>query len=174
MGLLAQIYMEKGLLVPDEVVIEIVRERLGKDDCKKVFHLDGFPRTVSQVIALDTTLKEMNCQINHVIHIEVTKEELIQRLTGRRICKSCGASYHLVFNPPREQAVCDKWNGQLYQREDDKVGTVITRLDVSMDNSVPLLMYYHTRGILRNIDGQKEIRKVFEDITHLLLHQKTI
>lgn len=171
MGLEAKSYMDQGLLVPDEVVIGIVKERLGKDDCRNGFLLDGFPRTVAQAEALDQTLVELGRKIDHVVNIEVERSELLARLTGRRICRSCGASYHVVFNPPAKEGVCDKCNGELYQREDDNEKTVATRLDVNIEQSAPLLSYYNGKGLLRNIDGQQEIGKVFEDIANLLRGQ---
>ncbi|MEW9670182.1 adenylate kinase [Ammoniphilus sp. 3BR4] len=171
MGLQAKSYMDQGLLVPDEVVIGIVKERLGKDDCRNGFLLDGFPRTVAQAEALDQTIEELGRKIDHVVNIEVDRSELLARLTGRRICRSCGASYHVVFNPPAKEGVCDKCNGELYQREDDNEKTVATRLDVNIEQSAPLLSYYNGKGLLRNIDGQQEIGKVFEDIANLLRGQ---
>ena len=171
MGLAAKSYMDQGQLVPDHVVIGIVRERLGKDDCKKGFLLDGFPRTVPQAVALDETLQEMGRKIDHVINIEVDREILLDRLTGRRICKSCGATYHVVFNPPDVEGKCDKCHGELYQRDDDNEKTVATRLDVDIEQSAPLLSYYEEKNLLRNIDGQQEIGKVFADVANLLRGQ---
>lgn len=171
MGLAAKSYMDQGQLVPDHVVIGIVRERLGKDDCKKGFLLDGFPRTVAQAIALDETLQEMNRKIDHVINIDVDREILLGRLTGRRICRSCGATYHVIFNPPEAPGKCDKCGGELYQRDDDNEKTVATRLDVNIEQSAPLLSYYQEKDLLRNIDGQQEIGNVFEEIANLLRGQ---
>lgn len=171
MGLEAKKYMDQGLLVPDHVVIGIVRERLGKDDCSNGFLLDGFPRTVAQAEALDDTLQGLGRNIDHVMNIEVDRSELLARLTGRRICRDCGATYHVMFNPPKQEGVCDKCGGQLYQRDDDNEKTVATRLDVNIEQSAPLLSYYSEKGILRNIDGQQDITKVFEDIANLLRGQ---
>ncbi len=171
MGLEAKKYMDQGLLVPDHVVIGIVRERLGKDDCSNGFLLDGFPRTVAQAEALDDTLQGLGRNIDHVMNIEVDRNELLARLTGRRICRDCGATYHVMFNPPKQEGVCDKCGGQLYQRDDDNEKTVATRLDVNIEQSAPLLSYYSEKGILRNIDGQQDITKVFEDIANLLRGQ---
>lgn len=168
MGLAAKSYMDKGLLVPDEVVIGIVRERLNKDDCKNGFLLDGFPRTVAQAQALEKTLEEMGRRVDHVVDIEVPREELMARLTGRRICKQCGASYHVIFNPPTEEGKCDKCVGELYQRDDDNETTVATRLDVNIEQSAPLLAYYKEKGVVRNIDGLQAIEKVFEDVKNVL------
>lgn len=171
MGLEAKSYMDKGLLVPDHVVIGIVKERLGKDDCINGFLLDGFPRTVAQAEALDQTLQEMGRRIDHVINIEVDRELLLARLTGRRICRDCGATYHVMFNPPKVEGQCDKCGGELYQRDDDNEQTVATRLDVNIQQSVPLLTYYGDKGLLRNINGQQEIDTVFDEIANLLRGQ---
>lgn len=171
MGVEAKKYMDQGLLVPDHVVIGIVKERLGKDDCNNGFLLDGFPRTVAQAEALDQTLVDMGRHIDHVINIEVDRGELLARLTGRRICRDCGATYHVMFNAPSKENACDKCSGELYQRDDDNEKTVATRLDVNIEQSAPLLSYYDEKGILRNIDGQQDIKKVFEDIANLLRGQ---
>ncbi|MBP1933046.1 adenylate kinase [Ammoniphilus resinae] len=171
MGKLAKTYMDAGQLVPDHVVIGIVRERLGKADCSTGFLLDGFPRTVAQAEALDQTLQELGRKIDHVINIDVNRESLLARLTGRRICRQCGSTYHVIFNPPKEEGKCDKCGGELYQRDDDNEKTVATRLDVNIEQSVPLLKYYEDKGLLRNINGEQEIGTVFEDITSLLRGQ---
>ncbi len=168
LGLKAKSFMDKGELVPDEVTIGIVRERLSKDDCSKGFLLDGFPRTVPQAEALETILSELDRNIDYVINIDVDHNILLERLTGRRICKSCGATYHLVFNPPTESGVCDKCGGELYQRADDNEETVGTRLEVNMKQSQPLLSFYEDKGYLRNINGQQDIKLVYEDIQALL------
>ncbi|MFT4415741.1 adenylate kinase [Fredinandcohnia humi] len=168
LGLKAKSFMDKGELVPDEVTIGIVRGRLSKDDCKQGFLLDGFPRTVPQAEALEQILTELDKLIDYVINIDVNQEILLERLTGRRICKNCGATYHLVFNPPREDNTCDKCGGELYQRADDNAETVGTRLQVNIEQSKPLLDFYQEKGYLRNIDGQQEINKVFADIEELL------
>ena len=168
LGLKAKSYMDRGDLVPDEVTIGIVRERLSKDDCQNGFLLDGFPRTVAQAEALETLLQQLNRSIDYVINIEVDKNILMERLTGRRICKECGATYHLVFNPPAQDGVCDKCGGELYQRADDNEATVANRLEVNMKQSQPLLDFYAAKGYLRNIDGQQHIDQVFADICELL------
>ncbi|ANB60699.1 adenylate kinase [Anoxybacteroides amylolyticum] len=168
LGLQAKAYMDRGDLVPDEVTIGIVRERLSKDDCQKGFLLDGFPRTVAQAEALEAMLAELGRSIDYVINIEVDKALLMERLTGRRICKECGATYHLVFNPPAKLGVCDKCGGELYQRADDNEETVANRLEVNMKQTQPLLDFYRAKGYLRNINGQQEIEQVFADICELL------
>ncbi|WP_041637601.1 adenylate kinase [Anoxybacillus flavithermus] len=168
LGLQAKSYMDRGDLVPDEVTIGIVRERLSKDDCQNGFLLDGFPRTVAQAEALETLLQQLDRSIDYVINIEVDKSILMERLTGRRICKECGATYHLVFNPPAQAGVCDKCGGELYQRADDNEATVANRLEVNMKQTQPLLDFYEAKGYLRNINGQQHIDQVFADICELL------
>ncbi|PLR84744.1 adenylate kinase [Bacillus canaveralius] len=168
LGLKAKSFMDKGELVPDQVTIGIVRERLSKDDCKKGFLLDGFPRTVAQAEALEDMLSGLGMKIDYVINIDVDQAILMERLTGRRICKNCGATYHLVFNPPAVENVCDRCGGELYQRADDNSETVKNRLDVNIQQSKPLLDFYETKGYLRNIDGQQDIDLVFADIDKLL------
>ncbi|GER67239.1 adenylate kinase [Weizmannia acidilactici] len=168
LGLKAKSYMDKGELVPDEVTIGIVRERLSKDDCKKGFLLDGFPRTIAQAEALEDILSSLDKHLDYVINIEVDKSILTARLTGRRICQSCGATYHLEFNPPKVEGVCDRCGGPLYQRADDNEATVQNRLDVNIKQTQPLLDYYGKKGYLRNVNGQQDIEKVFSDIDQLL------
>ena len=168
LGLKAKSFMDQGNLVPDEVTIGIVSERLNKQDCENGFLLDGFPRTVAQAEALETITKELNKQIDYVINIDVDQSILMERLTGRRICKDCGATYHLVFNPPAKEGVCDKCGGELYQRADDNAETVSTRLSVNVKQSQPLLDFYQEKGYLRNINGNQDINIVFEDVRQLL------
>ena len=171
MGLEAKSYMDKGLLVPDEVVIGIVKDRLGEDDCNNGFLLDGFPRTVAQAEALDSLLEDLDKKIDHVISINVDKDALVSRLTGRRICKDCGATYHLIYNPPKVEGICDKCGGELYQRDDDKEETVLTRLDVNIKQTEPLLNYYEDKNVLRNVDGDQDIDEVFLSIEKILRSQ---
>ena len=168
LGLQAKSFMDKGELVPDEVTIGIVRERLSKADCEKGFLLDGFPRTVAQAEALEAMLVDLGKKIDYVINIDVDQSILMERLTGRRICKNCGATYHLVFNPPSVEGVCDRCGGELYQRADDNAETVQNRLDVNIQQTKPLLSFYEEKGYLRNINGQQDIDKVFADIDELL------
>jgi adenylate kinase len=168
LGLKAKSFMDKGELVPDEVTIGIVRERLSKDDCKKGFLLDGFPRTVPQAEALENILADLERKIDYVINIDVDKNILMERLTGRRICKSCGATYHLIFNPPAQEGVCDRCGGDLYQRADDNAETVQNRLEVNIKQAQPLLDFYEEKGYLRTLDGQRDISVVFAEIKQLL------
>ena len=168
LGLKAKSFMDEGKLVPDEVTIGIVRERLSQADCEKGFLLDGFPRTVPQAEALDSILVELGKNIEHTINIEVEKDELVARLSGRRICKTCGMSYHLIFNPPAEEGKCDKEGGELYTRADDNPETVSNRLEVNMNQAQPLLDFYQAKGVLSNINGQQHIDLVFADLDALL------
>jgi adenylate kinase len=168
LGLKAKSFMDKGELVPDEVTIGIVRERLSKNDCQYGFLLDGFPRTVPQAEALEAILAGLKRNIDYVINIDVNKDILMERLTGRRICKDCGATYHLVFNPPSNEGTCDRCGGELYQRADDNAETVQNRLDVNVKQAQPLLDFYNSKGYLRNINGLQEISEVFGDIEKLL------
>ena len=168
LGLQAKSFMDQGALVPDEVTIGIVRERLAQDDCKQGFLLDGFPRTVPQAEALDSILEELKRPVEHTINIQVEKDELVARLSGRRICKTCGTSYHLIFNPSKEEGICDKDGGELYTRADDNPETVTNRLEVNMNQAQPLLDFYQAKGVLTNIDGQQDISKVFADLDALL------
>ena len=168
LGIKAKSYMDQGALVPDEVTIGIVRERLSKPDCEKGFLLDGFPRTVPQAEALDALLSDMGRKIEHVLNIEVDPDELVKRLTGRRICKVCGTSYHLQFNPPKVEGECDKDGGELYQREDDNPETVKNRLEVNMTQTAPLLAFYNAKNVLSNIDGQQDIDDVFKELDAIL------
>ncbi|MED4534567.1 adenylate kinase [Metabacillus fastidiosus] len=168
LGLQAKSFMDKGELVPDEVTIGIVKERLGKNDCEKGFLLDGFPRTVAQADALEGILEDLDKKIDYVINIDVNKDILMDRLTGRRICKQCGSTYHLVFNPPAVDGVCDKCGGELYQRADDNEETVANRLEVNLKQTEPLLSFYREKGYLKNINGEQDIHKVFEDVKKLL------
>src|SRR3954453_4624112 len=167
-GLQAKSFMDKGDLVPDEVTIGIVREQLSKEDCNQGFLLDGFPRMLAQAEALENILASLSQKIDFVINIDVNQEFLMERLTGRRICKSCGSTYHLIFNPSAIENVCDRCDGELYQRADDNAETVQNRLEVNQKQTKPLLDFYESKGYLRNVNGQQDIRKVFDDLDQLL------
>ncbi|GGI32021.1 MULTISPECIES: adenylate kinase [Staphylococcus] len=168
LGKEAKSYMDRGELVPDEVTVGIVKERISEDDAKKGFLLDGFPRTIEQAEALNSILKDLGREIDAVVNIDVPEEELMNRLTGRRICEICGTTYHLVFNPPKVEGVCDLEGGKLYQREDDNPETVANRLDVNIKQSKPILDFYSQKGVLKNIDGSKNINEVTEDVIRIL------
>jgi adenylate kinase len=170
MGRKAKEYMDAGKLVPDEVVIGIIRDRLAQPDCRKGFILDGFPRTVPQAEALDKVLAEMNSKIDHVISIDVDEEELVTRLTGRRTCKNpdCGQMYHIKFTPPKKEGVCDKCGSELYQRDDDNEATVRSRLATYNQATKPLIDYYQAKGLLRPIKGVGSIDDIFTQICGIL------
>lgn len=166
MGVLAKSYIDKGELVPDEVTNGIVKERLSQDDIKeKGFLLDGYPRTIEQAHALDATLEELGIKLDGVINIEVNPDSLIERLSGRFICRSCGATYHKVFNPTKVEGTCDACDGnEFFQREDDKPETVKRRLDVNIAQGEPIIAHYREAGIVKDIEGNQEIENVFSDI----------
>lgn len=153
MGIKAKDYIEKGQLVPDEVVIGIIKERLAQDDCKNGFILDGFPRTVPQAQALD----EMGVEIDKVININVPDEKIVKRMSGRRVCKDCGASYHLEYKKPEKEGICTACGAELVQRSDDKPETVKERLTVYHEQTEPLIEYYLKKGKLATVEGQEEV-----------------
>lgn len=168
LGKLAKGYIDKGLLVPDEVVVSIVKDRLSNDDCREGFLLDGFPRTVEQAKALGHELDRMGINLDKVVNIEADKDLLIERAIGRRICKECGATYHIKNMPPKLDGVCDIDKGELYQRDDDKVETVETRIEVYLDQTKPLIEYYTDENILVNVDGTNSVDAVFKFIVEAL------
>ncbi|CEA01383.1 Adenylate kinase [Jeotgalicoccus saudimassiliensis] len=168
LGRQAKAFMDQGELVPDEVTVGIVKERLSQSDAKGGFLLDGFPRTVEQAEALNNIMSELGTQIDQTIYVEVPEEELMNRLTGRRICETCGATYHLVFNPPKTEGICDLDGGKLYQREDDNPETVQNRLEVNIKQTAPLLDFYKGLGVLATVDGSKDIEEVFEEVDEIL------
>ena len=168
LGMKAKEYMDKGLLVPDELVVSIVKDRLTKEDCEKGFLLDGFPRTINQAETLDKELTKMGIKLDKVVNIDADKEILIERAVGRRICKTCGASYHIRFNPPKVENVCDIDGGELFQRDDDTHETVSTRIEVYLNQTQPLIDYYEEKGLILNVDGAKPIDQVYETIVEAL------
>lgn len=168
LGKEAKACMDKGDLVPDSVVIGIVEERIQQPDCAKGYMLDGFPRTVPQAEALDGMLKNLSSQIDHVVSIEVANEELVGRLTGRRTCRDCGVGFHVIFDPPEQEGVCDKCGGELYQRDDDNVETVSSRLEVYESQTLPLIDYYGAQEKIRPIDGVGDIKEIFGRVTQVL------
>ncbi|NOY46535.1 MAG: adenylate kinase [Deltaproteobacteria bacterium] len=168
LGKKAKEYMDAGKLVPDEVVIGIIEERLQEADCAKGFILDGFPRTVAQADALNRVLANLGQAIDHVVSIEVPDEELVERLTGRRTCRGCGAMYHVKFSPPKAEGVCDKCGGELYQRDDDREETIRARLKVYHDQTAPLVEYYEKAGLLRRIPGQGSVDEIYARIEGVL------
>ncbi|MGX7352634.1 adenylate kinase [Enterococcus canis] len=169
LGLKAKSYMDQGALVPDEVTNGIVKERLAEPDTAKGFLLDGFPRTLNQAKALDEILSELNKGIDAVVNIHVAEEILVERLAGRFMCRNCGATYHKIFNPPTEEGTCDRCGGhEFYQREDDKPETVKNRLAVNIESSAPILEYYEAQGLLKTIDGDRDIDEVFQEVKTII------
>lgn len=168
MGLKAKTYMDQGLLVPDEVVVGIVNERIFQDDCQRGFILDGFPRTVPQADALDLILHENGRKIDHVVSISVDTEALLKRITGRRSCRNCGKGFHLEFDLPKVAGVCDDCGGELFQREDDCEETMRKRLQVYSDQTSPLINYYASSKVLRSILGDGEIDSIQSSIVVVL------
>lgn len=168
LGMKAKGYMDKGALVPDEIVIGLVEERLKQGDCKKGYILDGFPRTVAQAEALDKALANMGSKIDHVVSIDVDNKDLVKRLTGRRTCRKCGAMYHIIFKLPVNKNVCDKCSGELYQRDDDTESTVMSRLEVYDAQTKPLIDYYQKQGTLKSVPGIGSIDDIFNTIVGIL------
>lgn len=164
LGNKAKEYMDKGELVPDQVVIGIVKETLNKPDTNNGFLLDGFPRTVPQAEALDEALRELEKELDAVVNIEVSDEEIMTRLTGRRVCTKCGEVYHMVFDPPKTEGFCDICQSPIEQRSDDTVETVKKRLNVYKEQTEPLINYYEKEGILRVVNGEQTPKAVFDDI----------
>lgn len=168
LGIEAKSFMDRGALVPDEVVIGIVNDRCKRPDCSKGFILDGFPRTTAQADALSVLLKEAGAAIDHVIDVVVQKEYLVKRLSGRRVCRSCGTAYHMDFSPSVDNGRCDKCGGDLYQRDDDKEDVVIKRLDTYEAQTAPLVDYYKNKGMLRTINGVGDVGAIFNDICKIV------
>jgi len=168
MGLEAKSYMDQGKLVHDDVVIGIIKDRLDHPDCSTGFVLDGFPRTIQQGEALSQALKQMKKDIDYLIDIEVDFDNLLQRLTGRWTCRKCGEGFHKTSNPPQKEGICDKCNGELYQRDDDKEETILKRFEVYKKETEPLKDYYRKNGKLRTIKGVGGIQKIFLSITNLI------
>ena len=168
MGKKAKSFIDAGNLVPDEVTIGIVRDRLAKDDCKKGFILDGFPRTVGQADALKGILSDLGLALDKVLNISVPSSELIERAVGRRICKACGATYHLKFNPTKVEGKCDECGGELYQRADDTAETMGNRLKKYEESTKPLIDYYTAAGVYAEVDGLQDISMVTESLVAVL------
>lgn len=168
LGLEAKKYMDQGGLVPDSVVIGLVKERIQKPDAKNGYMLDGFPRTVGQAEALDKILGDLGQKIDHVISVEVPNSELLGRLTGRRTCRACGAGFHVLFDPPKKEGVCNKCGGELYQRSDDNEVTVKSRLDTYEAQTKPLIDYYQMQQKLRRIDGVGKMDDILARIQAVL------
>lgn len=168
LGAKAKEYMDKGLLVPDELVCDLVVDRIQQDDCKNGFILDGFPRTIPQAEALTNALNAIGQNMDFAVDVDVPDENIINRMSGRRACVGCGATYHLVFNPTKVEGICDVCGEKLILREDDKPETVNNRLNVYHEQTQPLIDYYKGQGILRTVDGTKAMDEVFADILKVL------
>lgn len=168
LGKKAKTYMDQGLLVPDELVVDLVVDRVNQDDCKNGYVLDGFPRTIPQAEALTEALEKMGQKVDFAIDVNVPDENIVKRMGGRRACVTCGATYHMVYAPTKKEGICDTCGGELILRDDDKPETVQKRLNVYHDQTQPLIDYYTSQGILRTVDGTVDIDDVFRAITEFL------
>ena len=168
LGMEAKKYMDQGLLVPDELTVKILLDRVAKPDCKNGYVLDGFPRTIPQAEVLDKAITELGEKIDYAINVDVPDENIIRRMSGRRACLACGATYHIEHIPPKQEGICDKCGKELVQRDDDKEETVKNRLDVYHKQTQPLIDFYIKQGVLRTVDGTMDMKDVFTAITTLL------
>lgn len=168
LGKKAKTYMDQGLLVPDELVVDLVVDRVNQDDCENGYVLDGFPRTIPQAEALTEALEKMGQKVDFAIDVNVPDENIVKRMGGRRACVTCGATYHMVYAPTKKEGICDTCGGELILRDDDKPETVQKRLNVYHDQTQPLIDYYTNQGILRTVDGTVDIDDVFRAITDFL------
>lgn len=164
MGVVAASYIDKGNLVPDDVTVALVKERLAEADCKNGFLLDGFPRTYEQAVALDGILKDLGIKLDAVLNISVADEYLVERITGRRVCSKCGASYHIKANKPAVEGICDMCGGTLIQRKDDEESTIKTRLQVYYQKTKPVLDYYVNQGLVKDVPGVGDIEDIFNNV----------
>lgn len=168
LGMEAKQYMDKGLLVPDELTVKILLDRVAQDDCKNGYVLDGFPRTIPQAQVLDKALTELGDKIDYAIDVDVPDENIVKRMGGRRACLSCGATYHIEHVPPKTEGICDTCGQELVLRDDDKPETVQNRLNVYHEQTQPLIEFYKEKGVLRTVDGTLDMKDVFADITAIL------
>lgn len=168
LGKKAKSYMDAGKLVPDELVCDLVADRIAQDDCREGYILDGFPRTIPQAEALEKAAADLNTKIDYAVNIDVPDEAIIERMSGRRACLKCGATYHVQYNPPKEDGKCDNCGADLVQREDDKPETVKTRLDVYHSQTQPLIDFYKNKNILVTVDGTQPMDEVFSSIKKIL------
>lgn len=168
LGKKAKIYMDQGLLVPDELTVDLVIDRVGQEDCKNGYVLDGFPRTIPQAESLDAALSKLGTKIDYAINVEVPDENIINRMSGRRACLACGATYHIVHIPTKVEGICDRCGSETVLRDDDKPETVKKRLDVYHEQTQPLIEYYSGKGALVEVDGTKDMNDVFADIVKIL------
>ena len=168
LGKQAKQYMDRGELVPDSVILDLVEQRLSADDCRNGFLLDGFPRTVAQAEALETMLARRNLLLDGAVSLRVPRASLVARLSGRRTCRQCGAMYHVRFNPPKVDRVCDRCGGELYQRDDDREATIEARMEVDERQSAPIHDHFRAKGILREVDGAGSTEDVFREVVQRL------
>lgn len=168
LGKKAKEYMDQGLLVPDELTLELIMDRFKQPDCKNGYVLDGFPRTIPQAEALTKALAENSEKIDFAVNVEVPDESIVERMSGRRACLNCGGTYHIIFNPSKKEGICDKCSSELVLRDDDKPETVSKRLKVYHDQTQPLIDYYRGQNVLREVDGTKEVSEVFDGIINIL------
>ena len=168
LGKEAKKYMDAGQLVPDELTVKLLLDRVANEDCKNGYVLDGFPRTIPQAEVLENALTKLGEKVDYAIDVDVPDENIIRRMSGRRACVACGATYHIVYNPTKEEGICDRCGAALILRDDDKSETVIKRLDVYHAQTQPLIDFYSSRNVLRSVDGTQDLMKVFEDITAIL------
>ncbi|MBQ7066564.1 MAG: adenylate kinase [Lachnospiraceae bacterium] len=168
LGMEAKKYMDQGLLVPDELTVKILLDRVSNDDCKNGYVLDGFPRTIPQAEVLDNALNELGDKIDFAINVDVPDENIINRMSGRRACVACGATYHIVHIPPKTEGICDKCGEGLILRDDDKPETVKNRLDVYHEQTQPLIDFYEKKGVLKSVDGTIPMEDVFKSIVNIL------
>lgn len=168
LGMKAKTFMDQGMLVPDEITIGMLMDRIQKDDCTNGYILDGFPRTIPQADSLTAALKERGDAIDYAVNVDVPDENIIRRMSGRRACLNCGATYHIVYNPPKKEGICDICGSNLVLRDDDKPETVEKRLNVYHEQTQPLIDYYQKAGVLAEVDGTQDMDKVFEDIVAVL------
>lgn len=168
LGMKAKVFLDQGQLVPDEITIGMLLDRIQEEDCKKGYVLDGFPRTIPQAESLTKALADMGDHIDYAINVDVPDENIISRMSGRRACLKCGQTYHIVYNPPKKENVCDVCGEALVLRDDDKPETVKKRLDVYHDQTQPLIDYYKAAGVLAEVDGTKDLEAVFQDIVKIL------
>ncbi len=169
LGVEAKKYMDQGLLVPDELTVKILLDRVAKEDCEGGYVLDGFPRTIPQAEVLDEALNKINDKIDYAVNVDVSDDNIVKRMSGRRACLKCGATFHMEHIPPKQEGICDSCGGELVLRDDDKQETVQNRLKVYHDQTQPLIDYYMKKGILKSVDGTREMRNVFQLISDILV-----
>ncbi|WP_029233637.1 adenylate kinase [Butyrivibrio sp. VCB2006] len=168
LGKKAKEYMDKGLLVPDELTVQLLLDRVANEDCKNGYVLDGFPRTIPQADVLDAELTKLGDKVDYAVNVDVPDENIVRRMSGRRACLKCGATYHVEHIPPKVEGICDKCGSELVLREDDKPETVQNRLSVYHEQTQPLIEYYDKKNILKTVDGTKDMQEVFSDIVNIL------